>query len=87
VFQVLSREESAYASLWDLEMPHFIGIYASGPGFTNGIHALPILSSGQRLWEGALGTRASYGCIILGIAEAEELFAWAEIGVTVEVRP
>lgn len=87
VFQVLSKEESAYASLWDLEMPHFIGIYASGPGFTNGIHALPILSSGQRLWEGALGTRASYGCIILGIAEAEELFAWAEIGVTVEVRP
>lgn len=87
VFQVLSKEENAYASLWDLHMPHFIGIYASGPGFLNGIHALPILSSGQRLWEGALGTRASYGCIILGVAEAAELYAWAEIGVTVEVRP
>jgi LysM repeat protein len=87
VFQVLSKEENAYASLWDLEMPHFIGIYVSGPGFTNGIHALPILSSGQRLWEGALGTRASYGCVILGIREAEELYNWAELGVTVEVRP
>lgn len=87
VFQVLSKEESAYASLWDLEMPHFIGIYASGPGFINGIHALPFLSSGQRLWEGALGTRVSYGCIILGVEEAATLYAWAEPGVTVEVRP
>ncbi len=86
VFQILNKEENAYASLWDLWMPHFIAIYPSGPGFYNGIHALPILSSGRRLWEGLLGSPASYGCIILGIDEAEILYQWAEIGVPVIIE-
>jgi len=86
-FQVLGKEESAYASLWDLTMPHFIAVYAVAPDFANGIHALPFLSNGQRLWEGALGTDASYGCIILGVEEAETLFHWAEVGVVVVIQP
>lgn len=86
-FQVLGKEESAYASLWDLTMPHFIAVYAVAPDFANGIHALPFLSNGQRLWEGALGTDASYGCIILGVEEAETLFGWAEVGVVVVIEP
>lgn len=86
VFQILSKEENAYASLWDLWMPHFMAIYPSGPGFYNGIHALPILSSGRRLWEGLLGSPASYGCIILGIEQAETLYQWAEIGVPVVIE-
>jgi LysM repeat protein len=86
VFQVLSLEELAYASLWDLWMPHFIGFYAAGPGFYNGIHGLPTLSSGRRLWEGLLGTPASYGCVILGLEEAETLYRWAEPGVVVVVE-
>jgi hypothetical protein len=56
VFQILSQEENAYASLWDLWMPHFQAIYAAGPDFYNGIHGLPTLSSGRRLWEGLLGS-------------------------------
>ena len=71
VFQVLSKKENAYASLWDLWMPHFVAIYAAGPDFHNGFHGLPTLSSGRRLWEGRLGSPASYGCIILGLEEAE----------------
>ena len=86
VFQILSKEELAYASLWDLWMPHFIAIYVAGPGFYNGIHGLPTLSSGRRLWEGLLGSPASYGCIILGLEEAETLYRWAEVGVVVEVE-
>ncbi len=86
-YQVLFKEQSAYASAWDLTMPDFIGIYAAAPGFANGIHSLPFLSNGQRLWSGALGTDASYGCIILGIEESAELYAWADIGVVVEIRP
>jgi len=85
-FQVLSKEEMAYASQWDLEMPHFIGIYRAGGDTHNGIHALPILANGQRLWEGNLGSRASFGCIILGIEEAEILFDWVELGVPVIIR-
>jgi lipoprotein-anchoring transpeptidase ErfK/SrfK len=85
-FQVLSREEMAYASQWDLWMPHFIAIYRAGADVYNGIHALPILSSGRRLWEGSLGSPASYGCIILGLEEAEMLYNWVEIGVVVVVE-
>jgi lipoprotein-anchoring transpeptidase ErfK/SrfK len=85
-FQVLSKEEMAYASQWDLQMPHFIGVYRAGGNTYNGIHALPILSNGQRLWAGNLGSRASYGCIILGIEEAATLFNWAELGVPVTIE-
>ena len=86
VFQVLDKQENAYASLWDLWMPHFIAIYAAGPDFHNGFHGLPTLSSGRRLWEGLLGSPASYGCIILGLEEAETLYAWAEVGVVVSIE-
>jgi LysM repeat protein len=85
-FQVLSKEEMAYASQWDLQMPHFIGVYRAGGNTYNGIHALPILSNGQRLWAGHLGSRASFGCIVLGIEEAETLFNWAELGVPVTIE-
>jgi len=86
VFQVLSKEENAYASQWDLWMPHFLAIYRAGGDVYNGIHALPILSNGRRLWEGALGSPASYGCIILGVEEAEMLYNWADIGVLVIIE-
>jgi len=85
-FQVLSKEEEAYASSWDLWMPHFVGIYRSGPDFTNGIHALPTLSSGARLWEGYLGSPISYGCIVIGLEEGAVLYEWAELGTLVVIR-
>lgn len=86
IFQVLSKEEMAYASQWDLWMPHFLAVYRVGGEVYNGIHGLPILSDGRRLWEGALGSPASYGCIILGIQEAETLYNWADIGVLVIIE-
>ncbi len=85
-FQVLSKEEEAYASSWDLWMPHFMGIYRSGPDFTNGIHGLPTLSSGARLWEGYLGRPVSYGCIVIGLDEAAVLYEWAELGTLVVIQ-
>jgi len=86
VFQIQSHELNAYASNWDLYMPHFMGIYEAWPGFMNGIHGLPLLSSGDRLWASTLGSPASYGCIILDLDAAEDLFYWAESGVVVEIR-
>ena len=85
-FQILSKEENAYASSWDLWMPYFMGIYRSGPDFTNGIHGLPTLSSGARLWEGYLGRPVSYGCIVVGLDEAAILYEWAELGTMVVIR-
>jgi lipoprotein-anchoring transpeptidase ErfK/SrfK len=86
VFQVLSKEEEAYASSWDLWMPHFMGIYRTGPDFTNGIHALPTLSSGVRLWEGYLGRPISYGCVVIGLGEAAVLYDWTELGTLVVIQ-
>jgi len=86
VFQVQTHEIEAYASVWDLYMPHFIGIYEAWPGFMNGIHGLPTLSNGQRLWANVLGRPASYGCIIMKLGAAEWLYNWAENGVVVEIR-
>jgi len=85
IFQIQTHNINAYASNWDLYMPHFMGIYEAWPGFMNGIHGLPILSSGQRLWASALGRPASYGCIILDLAAAEDLYDWADPGVVVEI--
>lgn len=85
VFQVQTHVLNAFASNWDLYMPHFLGIYEAWPGFMNGIHGLPLLSSGHRLWASNLGSPASYGCIILDLAAAEDLYNWADPGVVVEI--
>ena len=85
-FQVLSKDEEAYASSWDLWMPHFIGVYGTGPDFTNGIHGLPTLSGGARLWEGYLGRPVSYGCIVIDLDNATALYQWAELGMLAVIR-
>jgi lipoprotein-anchoring transpeptidase ErfK/SrfK len=86
IFQVQSHEKNAYASVWDLYMPNFLGIYESWPGFMNGIHGLPVLSNGQRLWANILGSPASYGCIIVDLETSDWLYEWAEDGIVVEIR-
>lgn len=87
VFQVQSHEVNAYASAWDLWMPHFIGIYEAWPGFMNGFHGLPTRNGGQILWANSLGRPTSFGCIILDLPSAEWLYNWAEQGVIVEITP
>jgi lipoprotein-anchoring transpeptidase ErfK/SrfK len=86
IFQVQTHDPEAYASVWDLTMPNFLGIYEAWPGFMNGIHGLPMLSNGRRLWANILGKPASYGCIILDLDAAESLYNWAEDGVVVEIQ-
>jgi tetratricopeptide (TPR) repeat protein len=85
-FEVLDKIPNAYASRWNLQMPYWLGIYYAGAS-ENGIHALPILSNGQRLWAGFLGQRVSYGCIILGVEEARLLYEWANVGTPVDIYP
>jgi hypothetical protein len=86
LFQVKSHYLNAYASVWDLWMPHFLGVYDAVPGFENGIHGLPLLSSGRRLWADVLGRPASFGCIILTLDAAEWLYGWADNGVVVDIQ-
>ncbi len=86
VFQVTEHDKNAYGARWDLWMPNWLSIYEAAPGFFNGIHGLPLLHNGVRLWANALGRPASYGCIILGLQEAEDVYNWAENGVVVEIK-
>ena len=86
VFQVMEHIDNAYGARWDLWMPNWLSIYEAAPGFFNGIHGLPLLHNGVRLWGSALGHPASYGCIILGLKEAADVYNWAENGVVVEIK-
>jgi LysM repeat protein len=84
-YKVLDKYPNAYASTWSLQMPYWLGIYWAG-SLENGIHALPILPNGQRLWEGYLGTPVSYGCVILSTGDARTLYHWAEVGTPVIIQ-
>lgn len=85
-FAVRSKIPNAFAQLWGLQMPYWLGFYHTGY-LENGFHALPIMPSGAILWDGYLGTPVSYGCVILSYADAATLFEWAEIGTEVVVQP
>lgn len=84
-FSVLNKIPNAYGSTWNIWMPNWLGIYWAG-GLQNGIHALPILPGGGRLWAGYLGTPISYGCVVLGEYESGLLYNWAEIGTPVVIQ-
>ncbi len=89
IFQIQSHDPNAYASIWDLWMPSFMGIYRPVPSsdFMNGFHGFPTRGSSQLLWTGDLGRQVTYGCVLLSSENAQTLFDWAEAGVVVEVRP
>ncbi|HZD10410.1 MAG TPA: L,D-transpeptidase family protein [Candidatus Binatia bacterium] len=89
VFQIQSHEPNAYASIWDLWMPQFMGIYRPVPtsDFMNGFHGFPTRNGSNLLWTNSLGHKVTYGCILVSNDNVALLYEWAETGVIVEVRP
>lgn len=86
-FEVQSKIPMAYASTWNLDMPYWLGIYWAGP-LENGFHALPtVRDTGYTLWDGYLGQRVSYGCIILSLDDGKTLYDWADLGTPASIRP
>lgn len=87
IYQIISHYPNAYASNWDLHMPNFMGVYRPIPGadFTNGFHGFPTRGGSQLLWTNSLGTRVTYGCILLSNQNSKALYDWAEEGVVVEI--
>lgn len=84
-YEVLDKIPMAHSSVWNLDMPYWLGIYYVG-NIENGIHALPIRPDGSVMWGGLLGRKASYGCIILSTEAARTIYNWAEIGTPVHIR-
>src|SRR5690606_11597904 len=89
VYQIISHVPNADAANWNLWMPNFLGVYRPVPGqeFTNGFHGFPTRGGSQLLWTNNLGTRVTYGCILLSSDNARLLYDWAEDGVIVEILP
>jgi lipoprotein-anchoring transpeptidase ErfK/SrfK len=89
IYQIISHEPNAYAANWDLYMPNFMGVYRPIPGtdFTNGFHGFPTRGGWQLLWTNDIGTRVTYGCILLDDTNSQLLYDWAEEGVVVEIQP
>jgi tetratricopeptide (TPR) repeat protein len=84
-FEIQNKLPLAYASTWNLDMPFWLGIYWSGP-LQNGFHALPtVRHTGQTMWDGYLGQRVSYGCVILGEDDAKTLYDWVKVGTPVSI--
>lgn len=88
IYQIISHVDNAYAANWNLWMPNFMGVYRPIPGadFTNGFHGFPTRGGSQLLWTNSLGTRVTYGCILLSNENAQALYTWAEEGVVVEIQ-
>ncbi|MBE0689419.1 MAG: L,D-transpeptidase family protein [Anaerolineae bacterium] len=89
IYQIISHEPNAYAGNWDLWMPNFMGVYRPIPDtdFTNGFHGFPTRGGSQLLWTNSLGTRVTYGCILISDDHIRQLYDWAEEGVVVEITP
>ena len=85
-FPILDKIPEAWSDPWGFWMPDWLGIYWAG-STENGIHALPVLSNGNVIWEDALGTPISHGCVVLNPADAQSLYDWADIGTQVDILP
>jgi len=88
IYQIISHESNAYAGNWNLWMPNFMGVYQPIPNadFTNGFHGFPTRGGSQLLWTNSLGTKVTYGCILLSNDNIQLLYNWAEEGVVVEIQ-
>ena len=85
-FAILNKIPMAYASTWNLDMPYWLGVYWVG-SYQNGFHGPPTKrDTGYTLWEGYLGQRVSYGCIILSMTDIQTLYYWTDIGTEVTIR-
>jgi hypothetical protein len=66
-------------------MNWFMGIYSVREGLVNGFHGGVLLPNGNQLGEGAIGTPATFGCVMSPDVDAKALYDWAEDGTVVEI--
>lgn len=86
-FKVQSKIRNAYGSTWNFWMPYWLGIYWAG-STENGIHGLPYnKQTGRKTWAGLVGTKITFGCVMLDDANAKKLWETAYIGMPVVITP
>lgn len=80
-FSILSKERRHWSTIYGVWMPYAMRVV--GGIF---IHELPVTAEGERYGGDQLGSRASGGCIRVGVGSAQELYDWAPVGTTVLIR-
>jgi len=96
IYQILVHDEVAYGGSINYcddvrlvcgqwEMNWFMGIYEVIPGLVNGFHGSVLLPNGNILGDGAVGSPATFGCIMSPDEQAKLLYDWAEVGTIVEI--
>jgi LysM repeat protein len=85
-FAIQSKLTKAYGSSWNIWMPYWLGVYWAG-GTENGFHGLPWNArTGRETWTGLVGTKITYGCIMLSNDNGKTLWDMAYIGMPVTIR-
>ncbi len=84
-YRIQSKFENARSNVWSLWMPYWQGIYWAG-SVENGIHGQVTFDSGGRLWEGYLGTRITFGCVMISDEHAAILYNWTDIGTPISIH-
>jgi LysM repeat protein len=84
VYRIKTKMPEAYARTWGLLMPYWMGIYDAG-ALENGFHAMPYRNNG-RLVSWRVGSRGSYGCVVLNGNQMKQLYDWADLGTLVVIR-
>lgn len=84
-FAIQSKIRKAFGSSWNIWMPYWLGVYWAG-GTENGFHGLPWNArTGRETWTGLVGTKITYGCVMLTNPDSETLWNMAYIGLPVEI--
>jgi lipoprotein-anchoring transpeptidase ErfK/SrfK len=84
-FKILDKIENAYSDPWGFWMPDWLGIYYVGSDLENGIHSLPVLQDGTKIWGDEIGKPITYGCVVLQPQDAKMLYNWVDIGTPVDI--
>lgn len=84
-YRIQSKFENARSNAWELWMPYWQGIYWAG-GSENGIHGQVISDHSGRIWDSFLGTRVTFGCVMLGDYNASVLYNWTEMGTPISIH-
>ena len=84
-YRIQSKFENARSNAWQLWMPYWQGIYWAG-GSENGIHGQVVSDHSGRIWDSFLGSRVTFGCVMVGDYHASILYNWAELGTPISIH-
>jgi len=81
-YHVIFKSRNAWSAKWGVVMPWALNIH--GNYFIHQLTHYP--NSSELIGASQLGTRASHGCVRVGVPNAELLYRWAHVGTPVWIH-